>query len=77
MELQGKPVQVTNVEWAKVMVEVVIEEGVVDREVVRLSVCWLLHCLGTVSSPLGALAGGADGRLWIRKKSIFRRCVYI
>lgn len=52
VELKGEPVQVADVEWAKVMVEVVIEEGVIDGKVIGLSVPWLLDSLGTVTSPL-------------------------
>lgn len=35
MELQGEAVQVTNVERAKVVVESIVQEGIVDGEVVR------------------------------------------
>lgn len=54
MELQRKSVEVANVKWTKVMVEVVVEEGVVDGEVVGLLVRWLLYCLGAVASSLRA-----------------------
>lgn len=77
MELKGEPVEMADVEWAKVMVEVVVEEGVVDREVVRLSVCRLLHCLRAMASPLRALGGRSDRRLRIREESILIRCVYV
>lgn len=77
MKLKGKPVQVTDVKWAKVMVEVVVEQGVIDREVVGLSVGWLLDCLGAVTRPLRTLCGGADWCLGVREKSILIRCVYI
>lgn len=50
MELKSEPVQVTDVEWAKVMVEVVVKEGVIDGEVVRLLV-------GGLNNGLGAVAG--------------------
>lgn len=77
VELKGEPVQVTDVEWAKVMVEVVVEEGVINGEVIGLPVGWLLDGLGAVTGPLRALARGACWRLWVREVSILIRSVYI
>lgn len=77
MKLKGEPVQVTDVEWAKVMVEVVVEQGVVDGEVIGLLVGWLLHCLWAMAGPLRPLCGGADRRLGIREEGILIRCVYV
>lgn len=33
MELHSKAVQVPNVQWSKIMVECIVEEGIIDREV--------------------------------------------
>ena len=33
MELNSKSVQVSNVQWSKIMVECVVQEGIVDGEV--------------------------------------------
>lgn len=77
MELKGKAVQVTDVEWTKVMMEVVVEEGVVNREVVGLSVGRLGYSLRTVTSALRALAGGSNGCLWVREESLFSRRMYV
>lgn len=77
MELKGKPVQVTDVKWAKVMVEVVVEEGVINGEVVGLPVGWLLDGLGPVTGPLRALGRGACGRLWVREVCVLIRSVNV
>lgn len=55
MELQREPVQVTDVERTKVMVEVVVQESVVDGEVVRLLVAGLHNGLGAMAGPLRPL----------------------
>lgn len=57
MELESKPVQVADMERAEVMVEVVVKEGVIDGEVVRLPVTGLLNRLGSVASSLRPLGG--------------------
>lgn len=77
VKLEGKPIQVTDVEWAKVMVEVVVEEGVINGEVIGLLVGGLLNGLGPMTGPLRALARGACWRLWVREVSVLIRSVYI
>lgn len=57
MKLEGKSVQVTDVERAKVVVEVVVEQGVINGEVVRLPVAGQLSRLGSVAGSLRPLAG--------------------
>lgn len=57
VELEGKAVEMTDVKRTKVVMEIVVKEGVIDGEVVRLLVCGLLDGLRTMASPLRALAG--------------------
>lgn len=71
MELEGKSVEMANVQRAKVMVEVVVEQSVVHGEVVRLLVRGLWDCLRPVASPLRPLGGRFHGPIWVREESIF------
>jgi hypothetical protein len=70
VELEGKSVKMANVQGAKVMVEVVVEQSVVYGEVIRLLVRRLGDCLGPVASPVGPLGGRLDRPIWVRKESI-------
>lgn len=77
MELEGEAVQVTDVEWAEVVVEVVVQEGVINGEVVRLLIGGLLDGLGAVTGSLRTLAGRLDGTFWVREDGVFARRIYV
>lgn len=70
VELERESVQVTDVEWAKVMVEVVVQKGVIDSEVVRLLVGRLGHGLGTMARSLRPLGRRSLRRFGIRKQGV-------
>lgn len=50
MEVDGKAIEVSDVQWAKVMMKGVIQKNVVDGEVAWWSVCWRKR--GRLSSSL-------------------------
>lgn len=57
MKLKGESVQVTDVEWAKVVVKVVVKKGIIYGEVVRLPVSGLDNSLGSMAGFLRPLGG--------------------
>lgn len=74
MEFERKAVQVTNVQWAKVVVEGIVKKRIVDGKVV-----WLFAGGdgGRLDCSSRTLGGGAGGRLRVGKEGVGLGRVYV
>lgn len=70
MELKREPVQVTDVERTKVVMEVVVKESVIDGEVVRLLVSRFGNGLGPMAGPLRPLGRRPLWGFGVRKQGV-------
>lgn len=75
MELYGKPIEMSDMQWPKIMVECIVQQGVINRKVVWLGAIFVQDHGGAIASSCRAFAGRPSNWLLVRigKDSVFGR----